>query len=322
MTLESITKSEQPDPFAAFIGCSATILSLIDTVREVARTDSTVLITGEGGTGKGLMAQTIHAASDRSGHPFVTANCVVHSRVLLHSELFGQDRGSGDSEGRIKRGRFELASGGTIFLDEIGGISPETQMMLLRILEERTFRRIGGEESITADVRLIAAANRDLQIDVAAGAFRSELFYRLNVIPVRMPPLRARRDDVPLLAGHFLARYSRRHGKQVASINPAAMELMTAYDWPGNVRELETVVERSVLLARSKEMVPDDLPELLLHPVRDPVAAGRGTLGEIEAVRISEALKEARGNKQLAARKLGIHRSTLYKKIEKLGLKR
>ncbi|MBD3867436.1 MAG: sigma-54-dependent Fis family transcriptional regulator [Acidobacteria bacterium] len=322
MTLEPITKSKQHDPFEAFIGCSDTILSLIDTVREVARTDSTVLITGEGGTGKGLMARTIHAASDRSGKPFVTANCVVHSRALLHSELFGEDRDQGSSDGGVKRGRFELASGGTLFLDEIGDIFPETQMLLLRILEERTFERVGGGTTLAADVRLIAAANRDLQLDIAEGAFRSELYYRLNVIPVRMPPLRERRDDVPLLANHFLARYVGRHGKPVDTIDPAAMELMTAYSWPGNVRELETVVERSVVLSRSKEIVPDDLPQALQQPGRGPAIPGRGTLLEIEAVRITEALSEAEGNKKLAARKLGIHRSTLYKKIEKLGLNR
>ncbi len=322
MTLQSITKRELPDPFGKIIGSSPAIRGLLETVREVARTDSTVLITGERGAGKGLVARTIHAVSERSCGPFVTANCAVFSKDLLHSELFGCEPEPLTGLSRLKRGRFELASGGTVFLDEIENLFPETQMLLLRLLEERTFERVGGESPIPADIRLIAAADRDLERAAAHGSFRSDLYYRLNVIPIHMPPLREHTEDIPALARHFLARYTLRHGRIVQAFDPAALDRMIDYNWPGNVRELENVVERVVVLCRSEEITVADLPASLQGTGRSRVIAGRGTLEEIEAVRIVEALREAGGNKKLAARKLGIHRSTLYKKIERLRLAR
>ncbi len=322
MVLKPITKREPPDPFEKIIGSSPAILRLLETVREVARTDSTVLITGERGAGKGLAARTIHAVSERCCGPFVTANCAVFSKDLLHGELFGHEPEPLTGLSRLKRGRFELASGGTLFLDEIEDLFQETQMLLLRLLEEQTFERVGGETPITADVRLIAAADRDLERSAAEGAFRSDLYYRLNVIPIHVPPLREHTEDIPALAGHFLTRYALRHGRRVESFDPEALERMMDYNWHGNVRELENVVERVVVLCRSEEITVADLPAALRETERSRVVVGRGTLEEIEAVRIIEALREAGGNKKLAAKKLGIHRSTLYKKIERLGLNR
>ncbi len=314
---EKITKA---DPFEQIIGSSIATRRLVDTVREIARTDSTVLITGESGTGKGLVAGIVHAASDRRSGPFVTANCVVYSKHLLNSELFGHERGAFTGASRLKKGRFEIASGGTIFLDEIGEISQATQLMLLRILQERTFERVGGEATLEADVRLIAATNKDLHAAIGDGSFRPDLFYRLNVIPIHMPPLRDHPEDIPALAQHFLAGYTRRHGRFAEAFHPAVLDRMSEYGWPGNIRELENVVERMVVLCRSEEIGPDDLPPMLLGAERSRVRLARGTLEEIEAARITEALHEAGGNKKLAARRLGIHRSTLYKKIERLGL--
>jgi two-component system response regulator HydG len=308
------------DPFRGFLGSSAEIQRLVETLREVARTESTVLLTGESGTGKGLVARTIHEASARRNGPFVEANCVVYSEGILHSELFGHERGAFTGAGRTKRGRFELARGGTLFLDEIGEISPATQLLLLRVLQERTFERVGGEETLEAEVRLIAATNRDLHEALRRGTFRSDLYYRLNVIPVHIPPLRDRIEDVPLLAQHFLERCSERTERHLEGFTPGALDALMRHSWPGNVRELENLVERLVVLSRGERIDVPDLPPAFQDEPQAEGGTRPGTLKELELRRIEEALREAGGNKKLAAARLGIHRSTLYAKMQRFGL--
>ena len=309
------------DPFTKFIGSSSIISHFVDTIREVARTESTVLLSGESGTGKSLVARTIHEASSRSEAPFVEANCVVYSEGVLHSELFGHERGAFTGAARTKKGRFELAEGGTLFLDEIGEIPPATQLMLLRVLQDRSFERVGGEETLEADVRLIAATNRDLQEAIQRGTFRSDLYYRLNVIPVHIPPLREHPDDIPVMAQHFLHRFAERLHRDIEGFSEDAIEAMIRYPWPGNVRELENAVERLVVLSRGKTVELRDLPDPLRDAMRKVQLRGApGTLQELERARILEALNEAGGNKKLAARRLGIHRSTLYAKLRRFDL--
>jgi DNA-binding NtrC family response regulator len=238
---------------------------------------------------------------------------------VLHSELFGHERGAFTGAQRTKRGRFELAAGGTLFLDEIGDISPTTQLLLLRVLQERTFERVGGEETVEADVRLIAATNRDLEEAMRREAFRSDLFYRLNVIPLQVPPLREHPEDVPVLAQHFLRRSAARLGRSIEAFAPEVLEALTRHAWPGNIRELENLVERCVVLARGSRIEIDALPPAL-RGVGAPARAGSGTLEDLERRRIEEVLGETGGNKKLAARLLGIHRSTLYAKLERYGI--
>jgi two-component system response regulator HydG len=312
------------DPFEKIVGHSTTVRQLIETVREVARTDSTVLMTGESGTGKGLVSRIIHEAGARADGPFVEANCVVYSEGVLHSELFGHERGAFTGAARTKKGRFELARGGTLFLDEIGDISHATQLLLLRVLQDRTFERVGGEETLETDVRLIAATNRDLSEAIRQGAFRSDLFYRLNVIPVHLPPLREHAEDVPLLAQKFLDRCATRLGRRVEGFLPEAMEALLRHPWPGNVRELENLIERVVVLNRTGVIGLDDLPPAFrggaARAEAVAVAGGPSTLQAMERRGILEALRDANGNKKKAARALGIHRSTLYAKMRRYGL--
>ncbi|HKQ62057.1 MAG TPA: sigma-54 dependent transcriptional regulator [Candidatus Polarisedimenticolaceae bacterium] len=309
------------DPFQGMVGNSAIVQGLVQTIREVARTDSTVLLTGESGTGKGLVARTIHQASSRRDGPFVEANCVVYSEGVLHSELFGHERGAFTGAAKAKRGRFELATAGTLFLDEIGEIAPATQLLLLRVLQDRAFERVGGEETLTADVRLIAATNRDLQEAIRQGTFRTDLYYRLNVIPVHLPALREHPDDIPLLAQHFLARWAAKLDRPVEGFSDEALEAMVRYAWPGNVREMENSIERIVVLKGNGRVELRDLPA----PIRQAMASGGrialpGTLQDLERMHIVEILRETGGNKKLAARRLGIHRSTLYAKLARYGL--
>jgi DNA-binding NtrC family response regulator len=309
------------DPFGKIIGNSAGFHSFLDTIREVARTDSTVLLTGESGTGKGLVARSIHEASARREGTFVEANCVVYSEGVLHSELFGHERGAFTGAARTKKGRFELAKGGTLFLDEIGEIPHSTQLMLLRVLQDRTFERVGGEETLEADVRLIAATNRDLQEAIRQGTFRSDLYYRLNVIPVHMPPLRELVEDIPVLAQHFLTRCATRLGRPVEGFAPDALAAMSRYAWPGNIRELENMIERLVVLNRTGTVEACDLPPAVRDVAESVCSVGSpGSLRELERTRIVAALDEAGGNKKLAAQRLGIHRSTLYAKLRRYEL--
>ena len=309
------------DPFLKFFGNSQVIKGFLETIREVARTDSTVLLTGESGTGKGLAARAIHEASARRDGPFVEANCVVYSEGVLHSELFGHERGAFTGAAKTKRGRFELAKGGTLFLDEIGEIPSATQLLLLRVLQDRTFERVGGEETLEADVRLIAATNSNLHEGIREGTFRSDLYYRLNVIPVHVPPLREHAEDIPVLAAHFLSRCAGRMGREVEGFTDEATEALTHYPWPGNVRELENVIERIVVLNRTGTVEAGDLPDgLRTTAYKSTPHALPGTLQEMERTGIRDALREAGGNKKLAARRLGIHRSTLYAKMRRYGL--
>ncbi len=309
------------DPFARIIGQSARVASFVDTLREVARTESTVLLTGESGTGKSLIARTIHDASARGRGPFVEANCVVYSEGVLQSELFGHERGAFTGAAKMKRGRFELAHGGTLFLDEIGEIPAATQLALLRVLNDRVFERVGAEETIEADVRLIAATNRDLEDAIRQGTFRSDLYYRLNVIPIHLPPLREHADDIPVLIQHFLKSCAERLSRPEPEVTDDAMDALVRYPWPGNVRELENVVERTMVLSRTGRVELRDLPAGVRAGMSDVfLRSGRGTLADMERHRILDALEQARGNKKLAAEQLGIHRSTLYAKLRRYGL--
>jgi len=309
------------DPFQRIVGKSAVVQALVETVREVARTDSTVLITGESGTGKGLVARTIHEASARRGGPFIEANCVVYSEGVLHSELFGHERGAFTGAAKTKRGRFELAKEGTLFLDEIGEIPAATQLLLLRVLQDRTFERVGGEETLEADVRLIAATNRDLQEAIRQAKFRSDLYYRLNVIPLHVAPLREHAEDIPLLAQSFLASCAQRLDREISGFSEEALDALCRYSWPGNVRELENLIERVVVLNRTGTIEARDIPASFRADARAGNYAGiPGTLQELERQTIVDTLREAGGNKKLAAKRLGIHRSTLYAKMRRYGL--
>ncbi len=315
------------DPFEPVVAATSIMRRLIATLREVARSDATALLTGESGTGKGLLARAIHGASPRRHRPFVEANCVVYSEGVLNSELFGHEKGAFTGAAKLKRGRFELARGGTLFLDEIGEITPATQLLLLRVLQDRSFERVGGEDTLEADVRLIAATNRDLDQAIRAGTFREDLFYRLNVIPIHVPALRERQDDIPVLALRFLAGAAARLGRAAPSLSPFAAEALSEYSWPGNVRELENLMERLVVLAKRDRIEADDLPAAVRaggghippSPTRAPASDAR--LADLERARILEVLGSCDGNKKLAASRLGIHRSTLYAKLARYGLR-
>jgi two-component system, NtrC family, response regulator PilR len=309
--------------FAGIIGRSAPMLEVFRLVETVCRTNSTILITGESGTGKELVARAIHSLSLRRDHPFVAVNCGALPETLLESELFGHVRGAFTGADTNKKGLVEVADKGTIFLDEIGEMSPSMQVKLLRVLQERKYRRVGGTEEIPANIRVIAATNRDLPKAVAEGKFREDLFYRLNVIPIPLPALRDRQDDIVLIAEHFLAKYMREMGKQLAGFSGEAKTLLAAYPWPGNVRELENVVERSVALERADLVQAATLPEHLRsgRPVT-PLGGGSAStavatlpesgfkleehLQEIERMHLERALKQAGGVQVRAAELLGI----------------
>jgi DNA-binding NtrC family response regulator len=302
--------------FSAILGKSAKMKQIHDVLHEVTATDSTVLVMGESGTGKGLLARVLHYNSQRADRPFVEANCGVYSEGILHSELFGHEKGAFTGAVKQKKGRFELAHNGTIFLDEIGDISPATQLMLLRFLQERKFERVGGEQTLEVDVRVIAATNKNLQEGMERGSFRNDLFYRLNVIPLHIPPLRERVEDIPTLAMEFLDRVSKKTGKAMRGFAADAMEVMTRYAWPGNVRELENVIERTVILSKGDQIEVSDLPPSL----KDGASNGselRLSLSENERLYILKTLAECNWNKKLAASVLGINRSSLYSKLKK-----
>jgi transcriptional regulator with GAF, ATPase, and Fis domain len=300
--------------------------SVLSRISKVAPSDSTVLITGETGTGKELVARAIHRRSDRGSRPFVGVNCAAIPRDLIASELFGHERGAFTGATQQRLGRFELANGGTIFLDEVGELPAETQTALLRVLQEHEFERVGGSRRIRADVRVIAATNRDLQAAISAGSFRSDLFYRLNVFPIEMPSLRERRADIPLLVEYFIDRYARKAGKNIKRVNKKTLELLQSYPWPGNIRELQNVIERSVILCETEIFSIDEgwLPHqpLLTAEPKPPVELPRRLLVQ-EKDMIEAALKESRGRifgPKGAAAKLGIPRSTLESKIRSLKI--
>jgi two-component system, NtrC family, response regulator HydG len=302
----------------SIIGNSIAIRQTLDLISQVAPSSATVLLTGESGTGKELVARALHRGSARSNRPFIAVNCAALPDTLLEAELFGHEKGAFTGATSQRQGRFELADGGTLFLDEIGETTPQLQVKLLRALQESEFERVGGSRVVKVNVRIVAATNSNLREEIAEGRFREDLYYRLNVIHVALPPLRDRKDDVALLAHHFLRKYAAKDGKTIGGISKAAIDRMMTWNWPGNVRELENAIERAVVLCRGDVIDVDELPP---H-IREGDAESRvlhvpiGTpLSEIEAMVIRETLATTRGDKRLAAQLLGIATRTIYRKI-------
>jgi transcriptional regulator with GAF, ATPase, and Fis domain len=311
--------------FEEILGVSPPLRSALSDLSRVAPTDSTVLITGETGTGKELFARAIHKRSRRSHRTFVAVNCAAIPPSLIASELFGHEKGAFTGATQRRLGRFELASGGTIFLDEVGELPTETQIALLRVLQEREFERVGSARRIRADVRVVAATNRDLQAAILAGSFRSDLYYRLNVFPIEVPPLRERREDIPLLAQYFIERYARKAGRNITQVNEKTLEWLQSYPWPGNIRELQNVIERSAILCETETFSLDEswLPKrtFLTKPEGQPEFSSR--LQAREKDMIEAALGDCGGRvfgPSGAADRLGIPRSTLESKIRKLKI--
>jgi DNA-binding NtrC family response regulator len=320
--------------FGRMLGSSAPMRRVFEMAERVAATDATVLILGESGTGKDLLAQEIHDRSPRAGKALVAVNCAALPENLIESELFGFERGAFTGAAQQRKGKFELASGGTIFLDEIGDMNPVTQAKVLRVLENRKIERLGGSQSIDVDVRVISATHRDLSAEIAAGQFREDLYYRLRVVTLELPALREHKEDIPALVDAFLAQFGARHSRKV-KINRAALDLLSAYDWPGNVRELRNAVERSLVLCRSDEITVADLPEEIREGHRPLTPAGTESesafLGEsdfreakrqFEIVYLKRKLEEHRWNVSKTAAVVGLHRQSLQEKLRELGIQR
>ncbi|ACX51681.1 two component, sigma54 specific, transcriptional regulator, Fis family [Ammonifex degensii KC4] len=329
--LVTVGKGEIAPRPGTLIGCSPAMQEVYKTIGRIADSDVTVLIQGESGTGKELVAEAIHYNSPRQGKPFVKIDCTAIPENLLESELFGHEKGAFTGAHTRKLGKFELADGGTVFLDEIGDISPALQAKLLRFLQEKAFERVGGTETRRVDVRIIAATNKDLEERVKSGLFREDLYYRLNVVEIKLPPLRERKEDIMLLVDYFVSLSNRKFGKQVTGLTRSVADILLQYNWPGNVRELRNVCERAVLMARGNVITPESLPEYLLRAVRGRTEAwhpaeDRGVLplkemvAEMERSAILRALEEYRGNKTAVARALGMSRTTLYAKMKELGI--
>jgi two-component system, NtrC family, response regulator AtoC len=326
-------RPEEPSVRGRFrlVGQAPTIRQIYGVVEKVASTPSTVLITGESGTGKELIARALHENSARHAGPFIKINCAAIPKTLMESELFGYEKGAFTGAVGAKPGRFELAHGGTLFLDEIGEIPVEMQVKLLRVLQESEFERVGGIKTIKVDVRLVTATNRDLVQDIAAGSFREDLYYRLNVVPIHIPPLRERREDIPLLVEHFLAKFNDRLKKQIDSVSADAIARLISYHWPGNIRELENLMERTMLFCERSEIQVSDLPPEIggLPPVSAAASPNAASLKEavraeterVERELIQKALDETGGNVTQAARKLKISRKSLQTKMKELGLR-
>ncbi len=295
---------------------------LFDILPQIAASDSTVLIQGETGTGKEVVARAIHAQSPRHRRPFVAVNCGALPDTLLESELFGYKAGAFTGAAKDKPGRFALAEGGTLMLDEIGEVSPALQVRLLRVLQDHRYEPLGGTRAVEANVRVIAATHCDLAAFVRKGAFREDLFYRINVIRLELPPLRRRKEDIPLLVEHFVARFNRLQSKTVAGVSPEVMALLMAHDYPGNVRELENLIEHAFVLCGEGPIEARHLPEEFMGRPPGAVPAGnmRGAVHAVEAQTIREALRRHRYNRLAAARELGLHKSTLFRKIKALGI--
>jgi two-component system, NtrC family, response regulator AtoC len=317
--LRQALKREQR--FQDVISKSPAMRKVFELAQVAARSNSTILILGESGSGKEVLARAIHAESQRAGGPFVAVSCAALTESLLESELFGHEKGAFTGAVARRRGKFESAHGGTLFLDEVGDISPKLQLDLLRVLEARKFSRVGGSEPVEVDVRIVAATNRDLGKAVADGTFREDLFYRLNVIPIVLPPLRERKEDIPLLVEHFLERLSAEMRKPLDGVSSEAMVALMAHDWPGNVRELRNVLERGAVVATGSVIHAGDLG---LAPAAEPASAARvpGSLEEMERRHIAEVLAHAGGNVSQAARILEIDRVTLYNKMRKYQLRK
>ncbi len=322
-----LNKLQQTYDFTNMIGKTDKIQELFRLVKDVAATNTTVLIGGESGVGKELIANAIHYNSSRVKRPFVKVNCGVLAESLLESELFGHVRGAFTGAIKDKIGRFEMANGGTLFLDEIGDISLNMQLKLLRVLQEGEFERVGGTETLKVDVRIIAATNKDLRKAIEEGAFRQDLYYRLNVIPIVVPPLRERRDDIKYLVNHFIDKFNRVYGKTIREIDPRAMQLIESYDYPGNIRELENLIERIVVLDKKGKITVADLPDNVRGTEEDPlieeVSFDQGLnslVEEYEKKLIIKALAENNNNKFQTAKMLNMNRSTFMSKIKKYGI--
>ncbi len=330
LTLENRSLKERvaaEHSFSEIIGSSLAMKKVLDMARIVAPSEATVLITGESGTGKELFAKAIHANSERKDGPLVTVNCAALTETLLESELFGHEKGAFTGADRQRNGRFMQADKGTIFLDEVGEIPLSMQAKILRTIQEREIQRLGSDKTLNVDVRIIAATNRNLEDDVKQGKFREDLFYRLNVMNLHIPPLRERDEDIPLLAQHFLKKYVQKNRKDLKGFTPTAMDVLTKSLWPGNVRELENVIERAVILAMSPYISEKDLPPSLMaiyhkdHKNNVPASGlGGKSLDEIESQAILETLEQTQGNKSEAAKLLDITRTTLNNKLKKYNI--
>lgn len=328
----SSCREEQPGSQGLLVGLSPAMQEVYKLVGKVSMSRANVLIHGESGTGKELIARAIHANSPRADQPLIPVNCGAIPDNLLESELFGYERGAFTGAVGRKQGLFELANGGTLFLDEVGELTPALQVKLLRVLQDRTLVRLGGGESIPIDVRIITATNRDLQERIRQELFREDLYYRLNVVPIHMPPLRERKEDIPLLIQHFLGKYGRETGKAGMYLSPAALEMLMAYHWPGNVRQLENTIERAVVLASGLAILPEHvqahLKENKQEAIQENRACGiqfdgrtmREILQEVEREAITRALTQEKGNRLRTAKRLGISRSALLYKMDMYGL--
>ncbi len=322
MRLENIMlrkRLEEQYQYDEIIGKSEAMQEIFDLIDRVAPSDSTVLITGESGTGKELIAQALHGNSNRCFMPFVAINCGALPDSLLESELFGYEKGAFTGADHTKRGRFEMAQGGTILLDEIGDISLKTQVDLLRVLQQKEISRLGSESAIDVDVRILAATNRDLKASIAKGDFREDLFYRLNVIAIHVPPLRERNEDIPLLANAFVKQQCMEMNKEVVKISPGAMRQLMDYHWPGNVRELENIIERALVIGTGREIMTDDLPLSRSEPY---ASDSPKSLKMMEKAHILRILEQTKWNISKAARDMDIDRQTLYNKMNKYAIKR
>ncbi len=318
---------QEHDAFQNFVGSSPALKAALSDLALAASSDATVLLLGESGVGKELAARAIHLNSRRREGPFVVVNCGAIPETLIESELFGHTRGAFTGAAGERKGRFELASGGTILLDEVAELPLQLQPKLLRVLQEGEVDKVGAERPVRVDVRVVAATHRDLLSRVREGSFREDLYYRLDVVPLRLPPLRERVEDIPLLAEHFLVKHARRHGRPVPQIHPDVFEALERYDWPGNVRELENLMERLVVLSRTDRIGLEDIPETFRREaprfggVRMELPAQGIVLEEVERSLIEEALRRSRGNQSAAARFLGISRQTLIYRMQKFGLR-
>ena len=313
-------KLEELSGVPRIVGESPEMKKVLDLVRAVAPMDATVLIRGESGTGKELIAQAIHAQSPRRYFTIVPVNCGALTESLLESELFGHERGAFTGAQYRRKGRFEMADGGTLFLDEVGTLSPKTQIELLRVLETKEVTRIGAAKPIKVDFRLVCATNQDLEQMVTEGKFRDDLYYRINVVTVHLPPLRERREDIPLLARHFLEKYSLQMNRPFRDISPEAMELLASYPWPGNIRELANAVERALVVGKPPLVRPEDLPVSLAPPASGRAAMAGDSLADVEKAHVQAILERTGWNISRSARILDIDRVTLYNKIRKFEL--
>ncbi|MBI5215497.1 MAG: sigma-54-dependent Fis family transcriptional regulator [Ignavibacteriae bacterium] len=313
---EQVVEFSKPDEI---IGDSSQIKKVFEMIKTVAGTDTTVMIRGESGTGKELIARAIHANSQRRYFPIVTINCGALPEGVLESELFGHERGAFTGAQYRRKGKLELADGGTLFLDEVGNIDMKTQMDLLRVIETKQFTRVGGNETIKVDFRIICATNKDLELAVKEGTFREDFYYRLNVFTVSIPPLRERKSDIPLLVNYFVNKHKRAMGKDISSVSPEAMDILVQYDWPGNVRELENAMERAMVVGKSCAITPADLPFQLSERNNEPQS---GSLADMEKRHIARVLEEQRWNITHSAEVLQIDRVTLYNKIAKYGFRK